>query len=420
MTTTQMLHDGTNQSSTTVVDTFGTRRADTIFQQIGAGECGSVWAWHDTHEVNKCQDAAASSTTGRSLRNEYDMHLRVLKSLEKVMAAGLLFRAVVGIRMPMTGGRAVKSFSDERGEKAFGNCDILCSERIRPLPQRIRGGLVGTLCPEEIGERVIESVGDRDCLVSVYLGQRSRDDSDERGEFTCRDFPMYLDLMEELGPDVHGYASVMADVLAMMHWSARVDAAGVEFVLGTHSVSDEAAESSWQCRPADDSSTSSGCQISTEKLHHVAELGALLRGEDIAMHLLDFDQVATIPMTPQGVDLAVEAFFLNDAYYPRPSHKGLEREIWTTFRERYLHTSLRIVEADHEAHTNLLAWLGPLGGKPADLLACGFDERLGLPEMFVRKVEEGLYEREARRGLVGFGAALSEHAGGVKEVLNVV
>jgi len=138
------------------------------------------------------------------------------------------------------------------------------------------------------------------------------------------------------------------------------------------------------------------------------------------MHLLDFDQVATIPMTPQGVDLAVEAFFLNGAYYPRPSHKGLEREVWTTFRERYLHTSLRIVEADHEAHTNLLAWLGPLGGKPADLLACGFDERLGLPEMFVRKVEEGLYEREARRGLVGFGATLSEHAGGVKEVLDAV
>jgi len=95
-----MLHDGTNQSSTTVVDTFGTRRADTIFQQIGAGECGSVWAWHDTHEVNKCQDAAASSTTGRSLRNEYDMHLRVLKSLEKVMAAGVLDDAPNRIVVP--------------------------------------------------------------------------------------------------------------------------------------------------------------------------------------------------------------------------------------------------------------------------------------------------------------------------------
>lgn len=42
---------------------------------------------------------------------------------------------------------------------------------------------------------------------------------------------MSIDQMEQLNLDVDRYATAMADMLAIMHWSAQIDASDMEFVL---------------------------------------------------------------------------------------------------------------------------------------------------------------------------------------------
>lgn len=48
-------------------------------------------------------------------------------------------------------------------------------------------------------------------------------------------------------------------------------------------------------------------------------------------------------MDAKGVDLAVNAFVLNDRYYPRPM---VDLELWTLFVGQYLKTSKRIFNDD--------------------------------------------------------------------------
>jgi hypothetical protein len=51
--------------------------------------------------------------------------------------------------------------------------------------------------------------------------------------FSLRNFCLFLDQIEDLALDPSEYAEAMADALAIMHWSAGIDANDVEFVLGS-------------------------------------------------------------------------------------------------------------------------------------------------------------------------------------------
>jgi hypothetical protein len=138
--------------------------------------------------------------------------------------------------------------------------------------------------------------------------------------------------MEELGipaQDMRGYAEVMAETLAIMHWVMQVDANDVEFVLA----------------PPDG-----------EKGKWDNVLGAH------AMWMLDFDLCRDLSMDKAGVEQAVVAFWKNDPFYPRPDEESF---LWQAFRETYLSTSQRIV-----------------GDRPGD-------RRLELAKLFVDSVEEG-------------------------------
>ena len=64
-------------------------------------------------------------------------------------------------------------------------------------------------------------------------------------------------------------------------------------------------------------------------------------------------------MDEKGVEEAVQAFFMNDPYYPRPG-----QPLWKGFREQYLQVSSRIISREQN------------------------DRRTLLPKDFIRKVEE--------------------------------
>src|SRR4051812_31953442 len=60
----------------------------------------------------------------------------------------------------------------------------------------------------------------------------------------------------------------------------------------------------------------------------------------VHLWLLDFNQCKEIEMNDTGVTAAVEAFALNDRYFPRPS---VDANLWKIFCNQYQKTSERII-----------------------------------------------------------------------------
>ena len=113
--------------------------------------------------------------------------------------------------------------------------DLLHSERILPAHLVARHALINQYRPEELKVASILQNINKDCLIRLYLGRRR--DATVRvkhkvGCFGLRKFKLYLDLIEDLRLNVLDYVFPMADVLAIMHSEAWIDAADVEFVLG--------------------------------------------------------------------------------------------------------------------------------------------------------------------------------------------
>ncbi|EFQ24903.1 uncharacterized protein GLRG_00047 [Colletotrichum graminicola M1.001] len=121
---------------------------------------------------------------------------------------------------------------------------------------------------------------------------------------------------EDLGLNPEGYALFMADVLAFIHWSARVDANDVEFVLS-------------QNRP---------------------------------------------PATPEAEAPACKSFWRNDLYYPRPgSDNKNDQRLWDIFQGRFLETSGRLLEEEPDAVRQLPQRLVELIGQARGKFSRGID-----------------------------------------------
>lgn len=136
--------------------------------------------------------------------------------------------------------------------------------------------------------------------------------------------------MEEMGMATDVLAAQVAGALATMHWAARVDGRGVEFVLGSVPPP-PAGPAARRLQPGSD----------TEAL--VQQRAA------VCLWLLDFDQCGGMSMDDKGVERAVEAFCGNDPYYPRPvvdggeDGDGKDARLWKGFCARYLEISDRIL-----------------------------------------------------------------------------
>ncbi|KAK0640126.1 hypothetical protein DIS24_g9674 [Lasiodiplodia hormozganensis] len=179
--------------------------------------------------------------------------------------------------------------------------------------------------------------GNRDCLVRVYLGSR-RQGAIRRSEwfFSLRNLRLRLNQMEEMGmANEEVLAAQVAGALATMHWKARVDGRGVEFVLG--SVPPGMA----RLKPL--------TAAELEGLEPGSDTEALVQKRAaVCLWLLDFDQCGNMSMDDKGVERAVEAFCENDPYYPRPvvgggDGDGKDARLWKGFCARYLEISDRIL-----------------------------------------------------------------------------
>ena len=87
-------------------------------------------------------------------------------------------------------------------------------------------------CLETNQDRACASDANKDCFVRLYLGKRRPRPGRKSRWFQLRNFALHLDQMEALGLDVEYYAMAMADVLAIRHFVAKLDADDIELMLG--------------------------------------------------------------------------------------------------------------------------------------------------------------------------------------------
>ena len=112
--------------------------------------------------------------------------------------------------------------------------------------------------------------------------------------------------MDDLALDRFDHANAMAVALAAMHWGAMVDAADVEFVLGT---------ALGDIRLTSAELEAAAPRTGTRKMLN-------FKKRTVYLWLLDFNQCTKITMDDIGVAKAVDAFWQNDPYFPRPLASG--------------------------------------------------------------------------------------------------
>lgn len=96
-------------------------------------------------------------------------------------------------------------------------------DRILPLPQLVREALIQLYFDEsdDIQEEAKNDVDNKHCLVRIYLGENET----QRQKPDCYDsllnFPMRLNMIEDLGLDKGALAGEMAIALAIIHWRLK-------------------------------------------------------------------------------------------------------------------------------------------------------------------------------------------------------
>ncbi|KAF2792313.1 hypothetical protein K505DRAFT_326230 [Melanomma pulvis-pyrius CBS 109.77] len=292
------------------------------YRCIGKGFCGSIWTLEGSLDVCtavKREDGGP----GRSITNDYNMHLRVLQgALQHPPSMPLSIPQCHELIQPTDTWWQLRLHQFPVGYSA---CRALISERIPKVPRPISDKIVDLFCAGNapLSDFVKKNVDDDACLIRPYLGRRRRHrqyvaSTSRFQRFSLRNVPLHIDQMEALGLDANSYAETMAEALALMHWGARIDANDVEFVLAP---------------PRGVEPPSSAFQSEYLGPH--------------CMWILDFDCCRPISMDEAGIKKACVAFFKNDPFYPRPgTGEAADEELWKVFKQRFLVASRGILGED--------------------------------------------------------------------------
>ncbi|KAL8725094.1 MAG: hypothetical protein Q9166_007568 [cf. Caloplaca sp. 2 TL-2023] len=198
-------------------------------------------------------------------------------------------------------------------------------DRIPSLPQHIREALIGLYFAE--GTRDAAKMDDENevCLPRIYLGKKELPGTAQYYN-SLRNFPLLLDMIEELILDKDMLVDEMAIGLAVIHWQAQIDARGAKFVLGG------AQTTSFERRRA-------YIPARAEEPHDIEVPEFTMRS--IHIWVLDFGESNPIELLPREVCKLVTAFLLNDPYYPRPD---VDKDLWTRFSRTYIKASRLLLQ----------------------------------------------------------------------------
>lgn len=204
------------------------------FREIGRGLIGKIYEQPGTTWAFKLLLIDRSD----KLWNNYVMHLRVQNSFDQLGSIG------GRVELPRVAWFANKTsefwndnlhlFPDEPTFRREPR-DVLCMERILPLPEPVRNAMIGAYCPPHNIENAKRDPKNKDCLIMVFLGRNRFGTSRPSGTtfFSLRNYKLHLDQIRDLGLDVEELCESMADTMAVLHWHAKVDGNDIEFVFGS-------------------------------------------------------------------------------------------------------------------------------------------------------------------------------------------
>lgn len=318
-------------------------QGDEPFTKIGAGSCGVVFAQPRRPYAIKL----SKTKCHRVLWNDYLRHAKIAQCFDQWKCDKVSVPACHYFVPPNE-----SQFFDQHAGLAEGarrECHFptsaLVTERIQPLPERVRTLLIDKYCAEHIKEEARTDVANQDCLVRVYLG--SSEGGSRHRFFSLRNYKMHLNHMVELQLDIEGLARRMGVAMALIHWAAETDGRDVEFVLGSSSKTIRGAiDPNRLCNNVKPLSYTGPSSRRTEDFfHQIAET---------KLWVLDFNQVQPITMDEDGVAQAVEAARVNDPYLPKPMRvTAEERKAWNEFVLSYLKTADIILEKKGKDISNL-------------------------------------------------------------------
>lgn len=318
---------------------------NTAFREIGTGSIGKVFEHPGTvwaYKLPLTDDASR-------LWNNYIMNRRIENSFGQL---GPLAGQVEVPRAVWYAKSTTAEFWAENldrfpftSEFQRRRRDVLCIERIFPLPKPTRDSLVDLYCPEIGREAAKIHAANKDCLLRPLLGRKRQSAQSRLSIFSLRNFKLHLDQIEEIGLDAQDLAFALADALAVLHWHTQIDAMDVEFVLGSSPQEDQRVR---RIIPLEKLMTS---KIPTSTFEYVTNSNANFSKRVTSLWLLDFDACSDITMDQTGVDMACKAFIETEAYYPRPHNPDpFAQQLWKDFGNRYLTTAGKIV---HEGYKEL-------------------------------------------------------------------
>lgn len=170
---------------------------------IGQGACGTVWASETGGPAYKREDG----NPARSLRNDFQMHRRVLQSQKTLTTLKPEPSTQVQIQIPFCYDFIEPENKEwwvrglERFPPGYTPCNMIEAQRIPPFEESTRNILIQAFCPNEIKQMIIDSKSDRDCLIRPYFGRIRIQFSQTYSlfkAFSLRNYPLHIDQMEEL------------------------------------------------------------------------------------------------------------------------------------------------------------------------------------------------------------------------------
>ncbi|RVX73700.1 hypothetical protein B0A52_02590 [Exophiala mesophila] len=307
------------------------------FREIGTGSIGTVLEHPGTIWAYKF----ALLDQSDKLWNNYLMGLQVQQSF----ALRAKMSADVAIPQCMWFATAYSQFwttykSQIPDSRRPG--DVLCMERIFPLPEVIRNKLIDVFCQLDPAsrEQAKKIASNKNCLIRPYLGRARITSGQSRlRAFSLRNYKLHLDQIQYIGLDVEELASSMAKAMAIMHWDIGIDAADAEFVLGSSPTVEGTVPPA-----ANDITSLLRTAEKVDTFREVTISNPNFKQRLVTLWLLDFDACGKINTNAAGVQRAVKAFLENEPYCPRPNGgSNYCDHLWSVFGNQYLETSRSIL-----------------------------------------------------------------------------
>lgn len=296
---------------------------------IGLGSCGTVFEIGDTELAYKKGLNTTAMWQDFSLTNTvHNAVMRTHLMLRDAFGSGTVPRTPRCHEFVLPDQKEwwienLKRFpQDYRKEGALFTVD-----RILSLPQKVREALIKKYFDddEEIQDEARNDEENRHCLVRVYLGQNESIKQQTSAYETLRNFPMHLNMIEDLDLGTTELAAEMAIGLAILHWEAQVDGMDTEFVLGSAATMESKQGEAYE---------GGTVPLSVKYLD--------FERRSIHLWMLDFDKASRIELTSKDIDRKlVPAYLGNDPYFPRPD---IDQELWNEFSSTYVKASKLILQ----------------------------------------------------------------------------